>query len=447
MMGKSLLLILFAACMMGGASAQTADMKRTVLFTLGENEEICYGEYFVMQKVNGDRFACIVLDTVKKTRTLVFNGKRVAEGDGLYVHYLDVNEENGYVVRYYLQDNYYVHAKGKVVGPFDIISHWGEGDKCYFYKIEGGERKHYIYSKGVLEGPFDEEDFSLKISRHADWNGKWHVNIDGEESRGYDEVGYMNLTKSGKYAYEYRENGKWHVNVNGEESMGYDRIDVTLAESGKYAYRYENDEKWYVNVNGEVSGGYYNVGYVSLTEGGKYAYEYRNDDKWHVIVNGEEGRGYDDIGRISLAESGKYAYKYKKNGDWHVNISGKESEGYNIEATDGGNFSFCYDGDDGKIYRNDDGDISETGYLSGMRFYDEIALFVNTHCDGERLIIYSTDRGHVLYSAYEYEYVVVDGVHCGKAPALYAWYDKGKNAFVWNAVEGRELVLYEYKLN
>jgi hypothetical protein len=55
----------------------------------------------------------------------------------------------------------------------------------------------------------------------------------------------------------------------------------------------------------------------------------------------------------------------------------------------------------------------------------------------DNIEIYSADRAHTLYSAYKYEYVVIDGVRCGKSPALYAWYDKGKNAFIWNAVEGR----------
>ena len=28
-----------------------------------------------------------------------------------------------------------------------------------------------------------------------------------------------------------------------------------------------------------------------------------------------------------------------------------------------------------------------------------------------------------------------------------AWYDKTKNAFIWNAIERRELVVYEYRIN
>jgi hypothetical protein len=85
-----------------------------------------------------------------------------------------------------------------------------------------------------------------------------------------------------------------------------------------------------------------------------------------------------------------------------------------------------------------------------MRFYGEAVPFRNTryyydaNVGPDNIEIYSADRAHTLYSAYKYEYVVIDGVRCGKSPALYAWYDKGKNAFVWNAVEGRELVLYEY---
>lgn len=58
----------------------------------------------------------------------------------------------------------------------------------------------------------------------------------------------------------------------------------------------------------------------------------------------------------------------------------------------------------------------------------------------------SADRQHSFFSDYAYEYVVIDGQPVGKSPALYAWYNKSSNSFVWNSIEGKELVVYEYML-
>jgi hypothetical protein len=226
-----------------------------------------------------------------------------------------------------------------------------------------------------------------------------------------------------------------------------------FTESGKYAFRYKENEKEHVNINGAESRGYDNVRDLHFAKSEKYIYEYQENGKWHVNTNGAESRGYDDIENLYFTESEKYAYKYKENGKWHVNVNGRDSGSFDescklIMLANDDNGNVYYPNDNGKIYKNDNG--QETEYLSSMLWRDrEPAFFGNLNYDEGRppaLEIYSTGREHSLYSSYGYEYVVVDGKRHGHSPALYAWYDKTKNAFVWNAVEGRELVLYEYKL-
>jgi hypothetical protein len=566
-MKTTTLMIMLAALFAGGINAQDANMKRTILFTLGANEEIHYREYFVLQQVNQNRFACIIKDTAKDTYTFVFNGKRITEGRWIDIHYLNVHEESGYVIEYNLQDMGYANIKGKVYGPFDneslVFTKNSEGyldcDRFYYRKTEDGNRNYYIHCNGAKEGPFDNIRFPKKTSTYANseylylladrWyahysngsdkmtsmlhcytyyeNGKWHVNINGREngeydhvfdlcftesgkyaylyaengewrvningveskgyekihyyslyftesgkyayryrengkehvningaeSRGYDEIGqYSLLTESGKHAYWYRENGKWHVNINGVESRGYDNIyyySLRFTESGKYAFWYKENGKEHVNINGAESKGYDGIDHYSLrTKSGKYAYFYRENGKWHANINGMESKGYDNVRDLHLTESGKYAYVYTENGEEHVNINGtdKSSRGYDyvidLELPEDGNYSFYYFNDGGKQCVNNNGKETETEYLKGM----ERDFFGSYNRHGNALEIYSTDREHSLYSSYKYEYVVVDGKRHGHSPALYAWYDKTKNAFVWNAVEGRELVLYEYKL-
>jgi hypothetical protein len=607
-MNKTISMMTFAdLSKSGGASTQDGKLKRTVLFTLDEDEQVSYGEYFVLQKMNQNHFACIIRNHVKQLTTFVFNGKRIPVGDcydrcSVYeyisFHYLNVHEENGYIVEYIFQDMAgYVNVKGELYGPFDELSEWdtwdeGESktsltfakdsngniihDKFYYRKTEGDKRNYYLHYHGEKEGPFDGILFPKENSVYADceylhllagkWyahygNGvnkmvptihgylyqkgeKWCVNINGEESRGYDGVWYLHFTESGnyiycylenekeyiningensggydsiysleiiengEYAYYYKENGKWYVNINGEDSRGYDEVDnLRLTESGKYAYWYNENGKWYVNINGKSSKGYDVVGFHTLRfiENGSYAYTYEENGKEYVNINGKESSGYKDVSELHLTESGNYAYIYKENGKDYVNINGKESRGYDgvfccfkdllltesghcayryiedkkfyvniningvdksskgyddiwrLEITDDGNYSYYYynEGIDGRIYKNHNGEEIETEYLLGMGHDDSLDFFNNINgesvwkvCSEKEHWLYPSDESkQCLYFSDESKHVSIYGKCCGKANALYAWYDKTKRAFVWNAVEGDELVIYEFQLD
>jgi hypothetical protein len=250
------------------------------------------------------------------------------------------------------------------------------------------------------------------------------------------------------------ENEKYYLTINGSRvsNQGYDAVyNLYLTESGKYAYFYRNDGKWYVNINGSSSPAYDEVGYnLSLTESGKYAYYYRNDDKWYVNINGSSSPTYDAVGyNLSLTESGKYACSYRNNGKWYANINGSSSPAYDgvyhLTIEDNGTYGYYYaiDGD-GIVYQNNNGKISKTNLLVSNQSYQFHGEVFRTSWEGTEL--YSSNKGNSFFSNYEYEYVVIDGRRFGKSPALHAWYEKNKNAFIWNAIEGKELVVYEYKL-
>ncbi|MDR0540624.1 MAG: hypothetical protein LBH19_00255 [Dysgonamonadaceae bacterium] len=86
------------------------------------------------------------------------------------------------------------------------------------------------------------------------------------------------------------------------------------------------------------------------------------------------------------------------------------------------------------MYINEDGKITQTHQFEEFSEKDEIEL-------------YASGNERSFYSNYAFEYVVIDGKKAGKSPALRAWYDKEKNSFIWNSIEGKELVVYEYKLD
>jgi len=368
---------------------------REVLFTLGENEKIYYGEYFAMATAQGNKFTAVIYNTETKEATFVFNGKRIKTVKydeygvlfyTLNVFYTNPSIENGYGYSYPLADRIYVNLEGKVLPTVKGYPYGCTRTKSGKYAFD--------YDDGVyIDGKIIENAYSLR------------------------------LTESGKYAYRYKENGKWHVNIDGKTIGTYDDVeDLRLTESGKYAYRYKENEKWHVNIDGKTIGTYDYVGDLTLTESGKYAYYYRENGKYHVNIDGKTIGTYGDVYSLILTESGKYAYRYYEN-EVYSNINGRG----NLSKEEYDNFRHTeldYNGSTVFQYWND-----------GSSYEKSVTE------------VLSKDNKHSFYSNYEYEYVVIDGEPVGKSPAWQAWYNEKENAFEWSALEDRELVVYKYKLN
>ncbi|MDL2261995.1 hypothetical protein LJC11_00645 [Bacteroidales bacterium OttesenSCG-928-I21] len=137
---------------------------------------------------------------------------------------------------------------------------------------------------------------------------------------------------------------------------------------------------------------------VTITELWKYAFEYEKGGEKYTNVNGTDFGPYDNVWSIILTESGKYDFQYTKN--------------YTS-------------------YSNNNGEITKHDHL-----------FSDTPNE-----IYSDNKTHSFLSDYTYPYVVIDGQRKGNSPAIHPAYNKERNSFVWNALEGQELVVYEYMLD
>ena len=258
----------------------------------------------------------------------------------------------------------------------------------YYVETEGRQTNYYINCKGTKEGPFDRvslfplEDF---------------------------------LKSNGNHDYYYELAGRWYGHKDGKNKLiQQGKSEGTKRETAAPGIStiYENG-RWYAKIDSVMSSeGYDEIQKNSiLTESGKYAYIYRNKDKWHVNINGQPSQGYIYAGKLSLTDSGEYSYHY-----------GLE---------------------DGWIYQNNNGKNSRTEFLMSNKKGD---VFSSFYANMNGIEIYSKDKEYSFYSHYRYEYVVIDGRRFGNSPALHAWYDSDKNAFFWNTVEGKELVMYEYKL-
>ena len=485
--------LIFIVCTTFNLCAQDTNLKRNVLFMLGENEEIYYNEYCISQQLNQNRFACIIKNTLNNTYTFIFNGIRIVTSDYLLqVNYLNVNENDGYVISYWDGEEQYLNNRGAVYeNVLDCKFDGSNYEKFWYSIVEGKQLNYYVHYKGNKAGPFEEvrfdENYDYLYQSAGKWyghkngtnnllpqeddedkiyyfkdNGKWYVNVYGRVSQGYDNVSDLHVDVGGKYTYKYTSNGKHYVNINGKPSQASDDdiSHIQFTENGKYIYSYKNNGKWYVNINGNSSEGYDYVHELKITANGKYAYSYENDEKEYVNINGKTSSGYDKIGYhwdyyyyggIHITDNDKYAYSYNDKGKWYVNINGNISGGYNriygFRMDDKGNYTYMYDTDEGILYQNNNGKESKTNLLvsnmSNVSDYHGVRLF---RTNNSNIVLYSNDKKHSFYSSYKQEYVVINGKRYSKSPALHAWYAQDKNAFVWNSVEGKSLVVYEYKL-
>jgi hypothetical protein len=417
MKSKNLLLSLLLLVATVATSAFGQNPKREVVFTLNANEVIYENEYALFQTLNQNRFTCITHDTITDKYTFVFNGQRIKtvseKYDIVHLDYVNLGEAKGYAFSYEENGKWYINYHGVVDGGFEDIL-WkddyyvrtSERDYDYLYKLAG---RWYTSKNGKRK----KANAIERIYK----DGQDYVNVDGSVGGPYDDIDYLRLTESGKYAYSYKDNDKYYVNINGSIVGGHfdDIDDLRLTESGKYAYRYNDNGKWYVNINGSTVGGPYDeyIYGLTLTEDGKYAYIYEDDNnKYYINVNGSTvGGPYEShycyisyTKDLTLTEDGKYSYRFQKDRKYYINTNGVVTEDRAYRIFEG-------------AYNHDDLDLT------------------------------SKDGKHSFYSSYEYEYVVIDGRPYGKSPAINAWYDESKNAFIWNAVERRELVVYEYKLD
>lgn len=427
---------------------------RKVVFTLNENESIVSNEYYLMQQFNKNRFACMVYDNVRKKSTFIFNGKRIKTGnfppeyadDLCELHSFNVANDSNYIITYQQNNKWYINYKGIIDGGFEDIKvpprSWdfiiAEKNFDYLYKLadrwyahKNGKNKkidiiesqyngskYYVFFNGSSFGPFQGTS-QLQLTQsgkygfvyYNDWLKDWHVNNNGTISKTYEHISDFIILEDDKYAYIFKENGKWFVNINGSISKFYDEVkNLNISAGGKCTYCFKENGKWYINDNGSISKAYDGISDLNILPSGKLAFSFTEDNKWYVNINGSISKGFESISDLMVSEDGEWSYQFKENGNWFINNNGNISNGFLLISTDK-NGNLIWWGDPGKI---------------------EIS---------------SKNKDHSFYSSYKYEYVVIDGRPIGKSPAIQSWYDEKKNTFIWTAIEGKELLTYEYKLD
>jgi hypothetical protein len=195
-----------------------------------------------------------------------------------------------------------------------------------------------------------------------------------------------------------------------------------------------------------------------ITKNDKFAFSYHDQGKWYANMDGKVFGPYQDGRDVTIADNGKFSFNYKENDAWYVNMDGKALSTY--RSTSRASNDYYYDRY--QRYPFEQSDYYDRGYYPGSYgsyddYYHDAPLdffsLQKTYEPQPKKFNYSItieanspDKQHTFYSDMKYEYVVIDGKIVGKSPAVQAWYNEENNSFAWNSVEGKELVMYEYKL-
>ena len=420
-----------------------------------------------------------------------------------YILHLTENGHYAYVYR----DNgkYYVNINGNISQAYNSVEYdclllTKSGKYAYKYTDNG---KYYVNINGENSQGYEMIN-GLKLLENGKYcyyigkgykcdnpdSLKFYANINGEiSSRGYNFIYEIFLTEDGQYAYKCRNNREYdYVNIDGQSSQGSLITSFFFTENGQYAYDCRSGDNRYVNINGNLSQAYYNVYGLRLTESGNYAYIYNTMGKGYGInINGKlvQVKERIDDENFYITENGQYAYIYfdSDTRKYYINMNGNIYGGYDeisdLELSDNGNYFYKYNIGDGRLYHNKNGKITNMEFLTvdldyGRSYYsqddeddseededDSEEDNDSSENDNEEdngnirycpeIHLYSTNKEYSLHSDSNYEYVIIDNIHSGskhlgRSPARSAWYDSEKNAFIWNTIEDKELVIYEYKL-
>lgn len=397
------------------------------------------------------------------------------------IGYVSPQFVNGrYIFDYRNENMHYLNINGKQITKYKIGNYTlnDKGDCIYFYQNQG-------------------ENF-------------WRVCINETDIYQTTEMGYiigrLFLSENKNYAFAYKTNDGYHININGQNTViQYDYIsDLQITNKGEYAYHYSNhgkESRYNTNINGKLYEGFYFARlYYDEPVGFWFSYEKDKTENRKsttmVIIN---GISYDKVMALKTDKT-SYIFWYEKDGKHYLKTNDYQSKGdsrmikqgyyYEFGATlylENSNYAYCYydETDDNsyyyakingkiynkannvKFYKNNSSfeyyvQYTENGVdytiINGKKFLNRKYDFQNglisvdlqeSRWDSDFFEekIQSSNGEHTFVSKLDNEYVVIDGQKVGKSPAFKAWYDEAKNSFIWNTIEGKELIVYEYKLD
>lgn len=380
----NLIFILFS--LLALQTMQANQPERKVLYTLGKNETLHYSEYTASLKFDGQKFACIIEDTVRKELSFIYNGEKKITAD----HFIDC---------LYLS--------------FDGF------DKCVIYygnhRIKGkpGEGQYYK-AEDKLYGPYEKMLFLMYPSGYFDptWHELHHFDFERMGNR---------FTHKSDGSITVKELAPSPYYVVGEGSSGY------VADEEEPVFLSPNEK---------------HTAHFSLSE----IHKVYVDDVLYVIPSTSESKYFG----CCVFDDGSCLYydrSVSQYNEFRISVINGDCDAFylskgnikKLSSTEVFNFKTQ------TIVRTTDA-IENANWFQYLGYPCWSSRWDYESIKGGNYTILDKEEKHYFISNVEYNYVMVDDYRFGKECALSAWYDPDDHAFIWIAWEGNELASYRYKL-
>lgn len=329
-----------------------------------------------------------------------------------------------------------VEDESLLYSQFMIYDENGAIDSCN--EMEVVDVNQYTYQKdndyywgidGVKHGPFSSQQASNEFYYHF-LNKNIPSTFDSYIKGSYDSVSQV----YSNYSYV-----KLNQDTLGPYDFVHNKFDIT--DHGEYYFLLEQDDGYYIQHN-QSKIGPFNMGRweIEIADNQHIIYYSRQGNNEHYVHIDDQKLGpFDKIHKCFIDDKGQYGFFYTQNDTNYVNING-QSETTFLDI---------------KSIREIKG-IDENGDLEVIveenseffsHYHGHQLSFTPSFAEATRAIhLYSSDLQHEIKTAYQLEFVTIDGVQYGNGWPIRTWYDPNDNTFNWYAVEGKEVVIYIFQL-
>lgn len=452
--------------------------------------------YFRMPFIDANRtngYAFAYRD--EKDGVLVNLGGRV-EGpfEDAYIRYFDSVTDFSFMYR--MEGLLWINLSGEIFGPY-THAHF-IGNNAFAYELGAA---WYEYADGAISGPFIggsprflaekgrgaiSPDGKHFISVFEGNGGRFMLNHDGKVKPLHKNIWLVDnliVTDSGDFCLKFilAQNEKSYLLINNQLYGPFNDFNCggpDMNTKGDWVFSYTNRKKEkFVRCNSGNFGPFLSndddMQIVRMAPNGQPAYLHGGvisfgDSSWPV---------FDGLTGIEISPKNKIAFSYLHNQKHYVHISENKTfgpydyivDGLRLFDDDTFKFAILTEFNEWKIINNgvpgetlrateflsSGNNRSEPYWFSWFDGYNAYLVADNGlikpvdrflyHSLENKMETFSADGKHTCLSLPENDYVLIDGVKYGKAAALRVWFSDEAQSFVWNCLEGNELVVYTCK--
>ncbi|MBO1735821.1 MAG: hypothetical protein ACLSWM_01235 [Barnesiella sp.] len=172
---KKNILLSILLCFLGSQTIQANQPERRVFYTLGKNEVLHHSEFTASLKYNGQKFACIIADTVRKELSFIYDGeKKITVDYYIWCYYINFDRFDKCIIGYGNHQNGLKSGEGQYYMVEDKL--YGPYEACYnilspssYFHPDWNEIHHFNFKRmGSLFT--HKSDGTIKVKKAASSN-------------------------------------------------------------------------------------------------------------------------------------------------------------------------------------------------------------------------------------------------------------------------------------